>query len=118
MECLTVACCIDSIVLGNATNPALAPKKKAEVLRLVGRLACEACGLEPTELYGDRGRSVLECHHRLALVEGVERRTRLVDFRPRLRELPSRAALHPSVVVAAGAGRIRSLVARIGDVHS
>jgi len=61
-------------------DPALAAKQKAEVRRRVGRLACEACGVEPTELYGDRGRAVLECHHRLALAEGVERRTHLADL--------------------------------------
>lgn len=59
--------------------PALAARKKADALRR-GRLACEVCGLEPTELYGDRGVPVLECHHRLALAEGVERRTRLADL--------------------------------------
>ena len=61
-------------------DPSLAARKKAEVRRRDGRLACEVCRLEPTELYGDRGAPVLECHHRLALAEGVERRTRLADL--------------------------------------
>lgn len=61
-------------------DPALVAKKKVDVFRRVGRLTCEVCGFEPTELYGGRARSVLECHHRLALAEGVWRRTRLADL--------------------------------------
>jgi 5-methylcytosine-specific restriction protein A len=44
-------------------NPLLARRKKDQVLKATGRLACEACGFDFYEAYGERGRGFIECHH-------------------------------------------------------
>jgi 5-methylcytosine-specific restriction enzyme A len=61
-------------------DPGVVRRKKEHVLRTTGRLACEACGLEPSAVYGERAGPVLECHHRLPLGDYVQRRTRLQDL--------------------------------------
>jgi 5-methylcytosine-specific restriction protein A len=37
--------------------------KKARALALLGRLACEACGFDFGQRYGQRGEGFIECHH-------------------------------------------------------
>lgn len=44
-------------------NRTLVAKKKAQVMRQSGRLACEACGFDFNEAYGERGHGFIECHH-------------------------------------------------------
>ncbi|MFJ4034334.1 HNH endonuclease [Streptomyces griseoluteus] len=61
-------------------NKALRKKKITAVLRQGGRLACEACGFDFQEVYGDRGDGYIECHHVVPLHEAGEGRTRLGDL--------------------------------------
>jgi len=42
---------------------ALVQAKKKKALATFGRLACEACGFDFREQYGDRGEGFIECHH-------------------------------------------------------
>jgi predicted HNH restriction endonuclease len=44
-------------------NAALVQAKKKRALATLGRLACEACGFDFRERYGDRGEGFIECHH-------------------------------------------------------
>lgn len=44
-------------------NRDIVRRKKASVLKQHGRLACEACGFDFAERYGDRGKDFIECHH-------------------------------------------------------
>jgi 5-methylcytosine-specific restriction protein A len=44
-------------------NAALVKAKKKRALATLGRLACEACGFDFRERYGDRGEGFIECHH-------------------------------------------------------
>jgi len=44
-------------------NAAIVKAKKQRVLARTGRLACEACGFDFRERYGDRGENFIECHH-------------------------------------------------------
>jgi 5-methylcytosine-specific restriction protein A len=44
-------------------NAALIQMKKRRALATLGRLACEACGFDFRERYGDRGEGFIECHH-------------------------------------------------------
>jgi predicted HNH restriction endonuclease len=44
-------------------NSALIETKKRRALATLGRLACEACGFDFEERYGDRGEGFMECHH-------------------------------------------------------
>jgi len=44
-------------------NSALIETKKRRALETLGRLACEACGFDSHERYGDRGEGFIECHH-------------------------------------------------------
>jgi 5-methylcytosine-specific restriction protein A len=44
-------------------NSALVQAKKRRALATLGRLACEACGFDFHERYGDRGAGFMECHH-------------------------------------------------------
>jgi len=37
--------------------------KKKRALTALGRLACEACGFDFRERYGDHGEGFIECHH-------------------------------------------------------
>lgn len=56
-------------------------RKKEKVLKATGRLACEVCGFDFAELYGDRGVGFAECHHTVPLAElDGSRGTRLKDL--------------------------------------
>lgn len=44
-------------------NPALVEAKKRRALAKLGKLACEACGFDFRERYGERGEGFIECHH-------------------------------------------------------
>jgi len=44
-------------------NSTLVQAKKRNALATLGRLACEACGFDFRERYGDRGEGFIECHH-------------------------------------------------------
>lgn len=44
-------------------NRSLVAKKKKKVLQDTGRLACEACGFDFSERYGQLGKGFAECHH-------------------------------------------------------
>ena len=66
-------------------------EKKRAVLKETGRLACEVCGFDFVETYGERGRGFAECHHTLPLSTGT-RTTYLRDLSIVLRELPPDAA--------------------------
>lgn len=48
-------------------NATLKPRKIAEAKRLGRAIACEACGFDFFETYGDRGEDYIECHHRTPL---------------------------------------------------
>ncbi|WP_406726788.1 HNH endonuclease [Streptomyces sp. GD-15H] len=61
-------------------NKGLRKKKIAAVLRQGGTLACEACGFDFEEVYGDRGSGYIECHHVVPLHEAGEGRTKLSDL--------------------------------------
>ncbi|MFE6712915.1 HNH endonuclease [Streptomyces sp. NPDC057695] len=58
----------------------LRKKKIDAALRQGHRLACEACGFDFEEVYGDRGSGYIECHHIVPLHEAGEGRTRLSDL--------------------------------------
>ncbi|MER5948270.1 HNH endonuclease [Streptomyces sp. NPDC001904] len=61
-------------------NKGLRKKKIAAVLQRGGTLACEACGFDFEEVYGDRGSGYIECHHVVPLHEAGEGRTKLNDL--------------------------------------
>ncbi|MFF6862951.1 HNH endonuclease [Streptomyces ardesiacus] len=61
-------------------NKGLRKKKIAAVLKQGGTLACEACGFDFEEVYGDRGSGYIECHHVVPLHEAGEGRTKLSDL--------------------------------------
>ncbi|MEV6528305.1 HNH endonuclease [Streptomyces sp. NPDC051639] len=61
-------------------NKNLRKKKIDSVLRKGGSLACEACGFDFEEVYGDRGAGYVECHHVVPLHEAGESRTKLGDL--------------------------------------
>lgn len=44
-------------------NPSLRRKKIGSVIKAGGLLACEVCDFNFGEIYGDRGRGYIECHH-------------------------------------------------------
>lgn len=44
-------------------NPGLRRKKIVSVINAGGLLACEVCDFNFGEIYGDRGRGYIECHH-------------------------------------------------------
>jgi 5-methylcytosine-specific restriction enzyme A len=44
-------------------SAAIARKKKDQVLKSEGRLACEVCGFDFAATYGGRGENFIECHH-------------------------------------------------------
>ena len=48
-------------------NPQLVKKKKKQVIKEKGRLACEVCGFDFYEHYGNLGRGFAECHHNTPL---------------------------------------------------
>lgn len=62
-------------------SQALVKRKKAQAIQEHGTLACEACGFDFEQIYGERGSGFAECHHRMPLSELVEDRpTRLADL--------------------------------------
>ncbi|MFK4596774.1 HNH endonuclease [Streptomyces pristinaespiralis] len=61
-------------------NKRLRKKKITAVLRQGGCLACEACGFDFEEVYGERGAGYIECHHVVPLHEAGEGRTKLSDL--------------------------------------
>ncbi|MEU6652737.1 HNH endonuclease [Streptomyces sp. NPDC046900] len=61
-------------------NKGLRKKKIDSVLRKGGSLACEACGFDFEEVYGERGAGYVECHHVVPLHEAGEGKTRLSDL--------------------------------------
>jgi 5-methylcytosine-specific restriction protein A len=62
-------------------NRAAVSAKIDAVMREAGRLACEVCGFDFTEFYGELGRGFAECHHTVPLSEAAfQRKTRLVDL--------------------------------------
>lgn len=61
-------------------DPSLTRKKKETVKRQAGRLACEVCGLDFSERYGELGEGYIECHHTLPLAAGAERNTKTSDL--------------------------------------
>lgn len=58
----------------------LARSKKEEAVRATGRLACEACGFDFAQTYGELGQGFIECHHRAALSRTGPRTTKLSDL--------------------------------------
>ena len=62
-------------------NPAVTRKKKQAVLKATGKLACEVCGFDFEEAYGEIGKGFAECHHRKPLSElTTSKTTRLKDL--------------------------------------
>ncbi|MGW9596911.1 HNH endonuclease [Streptomyces chartreusis] len=61
-------------------NKGLRKKKIESVLRKGGTLACEACGFDFAEVYGERGVGYVECHHVVPLHEAGEGKTKLSDL--------------------------------------
>jgi predicted HNH restriction endonuclease len=61
-------------------NRVLVKRKKQAVLKLTGRLACEACGFDYAERYLDLGRDFCEVHHGKPLAKREERITNLDDL--------------------------------------
>lgn len=59
----------------------LIAKKKAQVLAQTGKLACEPCGFDFQEAYGDAGEGFIEAHHRkpVSTLKKGEK-TRLADL--------------------------------------
>ncbi|MFJ6855260.1 HNH endonuclease [Streptomyces sp. NPDC091271] len=61
-------------------NKGLRKRKIDTVLRQGRQLACEACGFDFEQVYGDRGTGYIECHHVVPLHEAGEGRTKLSDL--------------------------------------
>ncbi|WP_406093232.1 HNH endonuclease [Kitasatospora purpeofusca] len=61
-------------------NKGLRKKKIASVLKKGGTLACEACGFDFGQVYGERGEGYIECHHVVPLHEAGESTTKLTDL--------------------------------------
>lgn len=62
-------------------NRAAVVAKIDQVWRRDGRLACEACGFDFLDFYGELGRGLAECHQVVPLAEAVfSRKTRLADL--------------------------------------
>lgn len=62
-------------------NSTLVKKKKAAALRQHGGLACEVCGFDFLQTYGERGREFIECHHTLPVsLLGEHGKTNLKDL--------------------------------------
>lgn len=57
-----------------------AVEQKRSLAAAEGKLRCEACGLDPSEIYADRSGPVLECHHLVPLGGGGQRETRPSDL--------------------------------------
>ncbi|WP_329165654.1 HNH endonuclease [Streptomyces sp. NBC_01267] len=61
-------------------NKALRKRKIDAAVRQGRPLACEACGFDFEQVYGDRGSGYIECHHVVPLHEAGEGRTKLSDL--------------------------------------
>ena len=62
-------------------NNGLVAKKKQQVLKSTGSLACEACGFNFRDRYGERGSGYAECHHAKPVSElKPSERTKLGDL--------------------------------------
>lgn len=62
-------------------NRKLVERKKQSVLLEKGSLACEVCGFDFGEVYGELGREFAECHHKLPLSQlSSNQTTRLADL--------------------------------------
>lgn len=62
-------------------NRAAVVAKIDQIRRRDGRLACEACGFDFLDFYGELGSGFAECHHVVPLAEvAFARRTRLSDL--------------------------------------
>lgn len=62
-------------------NSTLVKKKKDAMLRRHGRLACEVCGFDFFQTYGERGRQFIECHHTIPIsLLGENAKTCLSDL--------------------------------------
>jgi 5-methylcytosine-specific restriction protein A len=48
-------------------NPKAVRRKKKKVLKETGKLACEVCGFDFADVYGQIGCGFAECHHRMPL---------------------------------------------------
>ena len=62
-------------------NRAIVRSKKERALQETGKLACEACGFDFREAYGDLGEGFIECHHTIPVSELVPGRvTKIGDL--------------------------------------
>ncbi|WP_206110883.1 HNH endonuclease [Rhizobium daejeonense] len=67
--------------LSRERNLTLVKKKKEAALRKHGCLACEVCGFDFLQTYGERGREFIECHHILPIsLLGEQGKTNLSDL--------------------------------------
>ena len=62
-------------------NRSAVRRKKADVIKRTGRLACEVCGFDFEETYGTIGKEFAECHHLQPISELTDRKSvRLADL--------------------------------------
>ncbi len=62
-------------------NPKLVRAKKNQVLKQTGKLACEVCGFDFADTYGDLGKNFAESHHIVPVSQlKPEEKTRLTDL--------------------------------------
>ena len=62
-------------------NPHIIKKKKKEFKEIHGRLYCEICSFDFSNIYGSRGLDFIECHHNIPLHENEsERITKTSDL--------------------------------------
>jgi 5-methylcytosine-specific restriction protein A len=62
-------------------NREIVRRRKEQAMARLGRLACEACGFDFAERYGERGWGFVECHHtRPVHTLRPGERTRLADL--------------------------------------
>jgi 5-methylcytosine-specific restriction enzyme A len=66
--------------LARERSPRLRRRKIESVLKNGGRLACEACGFDFAQQYGERGAGYIECHHVVPLHQAGEGNTKLSDL--------------------------------------
>lgn len=63
-------------------NSKIVRRKKEQILKSTGRLACEACGFDFFDFYGDIGFGYAECHHTKPVSElKHNEKTKLSDLR-------------------------------------
>ncbi|MCF6458356.1 HNH endonuclease [Pseudoalteromonas sp. MMG024] len=62
-------------------NPEIVRLKKESAMKLKGKLECEICSFNFDEMYGERGKGYIECHHNNPLSANSETsKTRLEDL--------------------------------------